>query len=800
MRRRRRSGGLRAYLESDNEEFKTKTLNTATEEDCRILAYYLYNVCDYKVKNYPDQNETEEYLSDVFRMFIRLAKKLGVEGAANQKLAKMVLRYARNGALNVISEFDSEENEPEEPFAMRGREIVCFDGTEIPYVYQEDKRIDRICHYNSDKISLMEINLYRCYLVNDGLDFMPLLIANFLLKKTPTPDAIEFQRITPQLKKSLDNPGNFDFLRKSLGLSANEIKLLQCSYRCCKNANMWSILSYFTTTCLGEVFARIIGISKREYDTLLRQDSKIRMYGFISEDGRVCQTFCDCIEAGSMQPYFTDLLKKQEGDCYPLESFNIPENTKELMGSMLEGDESVSFLLYGNPGSGKTEFAKSLAKKSGHKVFVFKNEREVSGNEDGVECVLSRLNCLLSMNSKDTIYIIDEADSILQTRTFSFFGMTSASPNKGIINKMLEESHNKIIWIVNSTSQIDDSTLRRFTYSYKFDAMSRTQLRSITENKLKPLALEDDVNNQILDLMEYYKVTGASVDNIVKAIKSLRKRDDSLVQGVKSVLKENSLLLNGKARMRETVSSNYDLSVLNASMDPAQIVRMIKNAREYAETTNTGNEAQNGIRMLFYGVSGTGKTEFARYIAQELGSKILLKRASDILDKYVGESEKNIRDAFEEAARTDSILLFDEADSFFADRNGAAHSWERTQVNEFLTQMEEFPGILICTTNLKNIMDPAMNRRFHIITEFKPLNSDGIHTMLNRYFSQLEFDEGQVSRLDRLSSVTPGDFGVLSSRIRFMDSSERTSDYIISELCKIQDEKQGNSRTVGFSM
>ena len=157
---------------------------------------------------------------------------------------------------------------------------------------------------------------------------------------------------------------------------------------------------------------------------------------------------------------------------------------------------------------------------------------------------------------------------------------------------------------------------------------------------------------------------------------------------------------------------------------------------------------------------------------------------------YVGGSEKNIRDAFEEAERTGSILLFDEADSFFADRTKSQHSWERTQVNEFLTQMEEFPGILVCTTNLKQIMDKAMNRRFHMIVEFKPLSKNGIHCMLKLYFPVYKFSDADVERLERRASVTPGDFGTLAGRIRFMDKKEVDKAYIVNELCKIQEEKK----------
>ena len=95
-------------------------------------------------------------------------------------------------------------------------------------------------------------------------------------------------------------------------------------------------------------------------------------------------------------------------------------------------------------------------------------------------------------------------------------------------------------------------------------------------------------------------------------------------------------------------------------------------------------------------------------------------------------------------------------------------------------------------------MDAAMNRRFHIIVEFKPLNENGIRTLLNSYFSTLSFDDEQILHLADFSSVTPGDFGVLASRVRFMDSEERNSKYIIDELCKIQEEKNTGSKKIGF--
>lgn len=250
------------------------------------------------------------------------------------------------------------------------------------------------------------------------------------------------------------------------------------------------------------------------------------------------------------------------------------------------------------------------------------------------------------------------------------------------------------------------------------------------------------------------------------------------------------------SREQKSVNLSYDLSVLNTSIPAQEIVEMVQNAI-VNDRKSQGKE--KGIRILFYGLSGTGKTNLAHYIADAIGKKLLCKNASDILGMFVGESEKNIAKAFEEAKKQKKILLFDEVDSFFRERSYSSQSWEITQVNEFLTQMEKFEGIVICTTNLRNIMDKAMQRRFHIMVEFKALKDEGVESLLGKYFPQFDFNEEDIRRISRFQSATPGDFGNLSSRLRFMNQKKVNEKYITDELCKMQEEKELGKRSIGFS-
>jgi len=753
---------------------------TFTKDEPYAICFYLYNLFEEK-SNSSIINDNEEAI----KLFLAHTENLGKTGRLKNVLKEELHNLEKHNHIKPLTTPPSEE--------------MVFEDADIPYFYEQDKKVERAMRH-FDNANEVTVDLHRVLYCSDKPVFSS-IINTVIFGKDDEYSLTSNLNLTKKHKDAIFDVSKTKFLIDNVNLSEDEARyiLMQCRFDTNED------LHCLTRNCENELrnsLPDMLGITSKKLTYMLRSDQKLKSFGFVDSDGDYDSSLNECIENQSIEPYFSDLLKTLDcTNAYDLDSFSVKSESLEICSDLLNGKNPVSILFYGKPGSGKTELAKSLGKETGKQVYIFKNEAETNEHCN----VLGRLVCLLSMERKDSILIVDEADSLLKTVDFSFFSV-SPSKTKGTVNKMLENNKDKVIYIINHQRQIDDSTRRRFTFSIRFESMPKTMLKTIATQKIEPLNITDNTKAALVSMFDKYQLTGQSVENIVKTIEAMECNDEAtLLKKAEIVMKENSLLLSGKKKkMRDRVKAEYDLRVLNTSINPVKIVNMVQNAAKYAENNKS---TENGIRMLFYGLSGTGKTELARYIAEQLGKEIILRRPSDILSKYVGEDEQNIREAFEEAEQNDAILLFDEADTFFYDRNRAKYSWERSLVNEFLTQMEEFKGILICTTNLRNVMDPAMQRRFHILVEFKPMKFDGIKIMLEKYFPDYHLSNKEIEELEDSESVTPGDFGALSSRIRFMNPDDVNSEYILYELKKLQEEKkkqwhdEGNSSSgkIGFS-
>lgn len=836
MRRRRRVAGGFAERNSVG--------NKITEKDSDILSIYLLNFSEkysfsdelmdffiYLVRIRNTKTQLEEILDIKIREllqnqklhFTKSAKKrLAViktrESFKNQTLVNVTRKQEFETEFQITEESENLEEIPEEnliDYYFSNKQKLPSSDFDRNIFVEDDDCFDDVCFRTGGSRALED--LARVFSLLGEKEILNIMTFA-LFPKNKNASSKKFS--VPS--RAINNFYDFSKLQIIIDfatLNENESLVLKFFYYHKKFSALSSLEDNINSNNRNSYYSTIIGLSESDFINTIRKDKALLFYGIIKENKRtgffeLTDDVSTCISAGNTNSFFTSVLKETEVKPYELKSFSCNQENIEIIQNLLKSKQSVNILLYGAPGSGKTEFAKSIIKSVNKKILAFKNDLELDESENAI-CALNRISIVNQGN--DCVILVDEADKLLDTGEHSSMFGNFASEQKGPINKMLEGSKNQIIWITNYVSQIDESTKRRFTFSMRFNPMSDETLRNITKSKIADVKMSEDLRNKILDLCTKYKVTGASVENIRKLLLSIdfqnssenlqnsqnlqketQKSEDEKLEQIKIILAANSELLNGKAKMRERQCDAYDLNVLNTSINPNKIVQMLLNAKKFEEKNKT---SQNGIRMLFYGLSGTGKTEFARYIADKLGKKILVKRASDILNPYVGMNEKNIASAFAQAESSGDILLFDEADSFFSNRENASQSWERNTVNEFLNQMEEFSGILICTTNLKEILDPAINRRFHILCEFKPLTQQGIETLLKKYFSSVSFSQNQVQELKQTNSLTPGDFASLAAKLRFMDEAELSAKNITSELLNMQKEKQSSdsyAKKIGF--
>lgn len=131
--------------------------------------------------------------------------------------------------------------------------------------------------------------------------------------------------------------------------------------------------------------------------------------------------------------------------------------------------------------------------------------------------------------------------------------------------------------------------------------------------------------------------------------------------------------------------------------------------------------AHGGVKALFTGEPGTGKTMSAEIVTGMLGLELLKVDLAQVVSKWVGETEKNMEAAFRQAEESHAVLLFDEADSLFGKRGEVKHGTDRyanLEVGYLLQRLEASEGLVILTSNLKDNIDPAFTRRFHFVVHF----------------------------------------------------------------------------------
>ncbi|MFH0999048.1 MAG: ATP-binding protein [Pseudomonadota bacterium] len=496
--------------------------------------------------------------------------------------------------------------------------------------------------------------------------------------------------------------------------------------------------------------------------------------------------------------YYTRIPKK----TIPIEYHHTVKNETEHVLRLLQEKpkSSTHILLYGSPGTGKTTYAYGLAHHL--KIPAYQISQRV--HNETLKRRVAIIACLNMTNlGKGSLIIVDEADNVLNTRNSGF--TRGETQDKGWLNQILEEPGARMIWITNNIDGIEESVLRRFAYSLHFEVLNRCRRVRLWQGILESNKAARFYDSPDLEkLAQRYQVSAGVIDLAVKKAREIKLRSkEKFHESVILSLDAHERLLGGgeKKNRRENIETNYSLEGLNIQGD---IGLLMQDLEAFDEILRRSKQTENrNMNLLFYGPPGTGKSELARYISNRLDREIICKRASDVMDCYVGETEKNIKNTFAEAEREQAILVFDEADTFLFNREMAQRSWEVSFTNEFLTRMERYQGILVCTTNRMTGLDSASIRRFNHKIGFDCLNPEGNAIFYQRLLAPLTtmpLTQEEKDDLNAIRELAPGDFRIVRDRYAIVPPERITPGMMIKALreeSRIK-QKHNGEKSIGF--
>ncbi len=592
-------------------------------------------------------------------------------------------------------------------------------------------------------------------------------------------------------------------LAKALGLSATDVALVEALLRydtqpvvedlfdhLCVQHRHWAALNVRRS-----LLAHAIGVSPRGLLQRLAPDSPLMSSGLVSVDGdgdlslvkRLQRLASPVVEDdGDVRSLLLDPASPAELEWADFDHIAEGRDHIErlLQGALEQRAAGVNVLLHGPPGTGKTEFCKTLAKRLGVTLYSV-GETDEDGDEPSRMERLQELRLAQRLVSGDesAILLFDEMEDLLESSEFhvgaqGLFGRSRrherARGSKVFMNRLLEQAPTPTLWTTNSAPAMRPSLLRRMMFALELaqppvHVRDRIWARQLARHGIG--CEEGDARALATDFDVAPAVAAGST-----AAAALCGGDVATVRrGVRGMAR-----LLGREKPPQGVAARFDPALSRADLDLVAFSKQLVASGELR------------FSLCLQGPPGTGKSAFARHLAERLGLEVEQKRASDLMSMWVGETEQQIAAAFADARDQRTFLIFDEADSLLADRRFAQRSWEVSQVNEMLTWMESHPLPFACTTNFNERLDRATLRRFTFKIALDHLSADQARMAFRHYFGLIA-----PKSVAALTNLTPGDFPVVRRRaeiLRLLDDADALA-RMLREECEA---KQDALRNVGF--
>ncbi len=421
-----------------------------------------------------------------------------------------------------------------------------------------------------------------------------------------------------------------------------------------------------------------------------------------------------------------------------------------LRGALRDRRRGVNILIHGVPGTGKTEFCKVLARELGCDLFSVGEADDEGGEPSRWERLDAlRLGDQLAGGRGTSLLLFDEMEDVLWDRM-------RRGVSKVFLNRLLENNQVPVLWTANDIGCFDPAFLRRMTFAFEMKPMAATARKRLWTGFAAREGLEL-APGQAERLARQHAVSPALMTGAVGAVSLAGGGAEELDFVIGRLAKAS-----GTANAAAAPGGSFTPDLANADLDLSRL-----------QAALAAPGAPRDHALCFYGPPGTGKSAFARELAVAMGLEPMVKRGSDLLSKWIGETERNLAEAFEMARDDGAFLIIDEVDGFLWSREGATRSWEVSMVNELLVQMENHPLPFACTTNHLDRIDPAALRRFTFKVKFDYMTAPQAKAAYRQFF-----DADPPARIEALQHLTPGDFAVVAKKRRLLAAGSGELDLV----------------------
>lgn len=558
---------------------------------------------------------------------------------------------------------------------------------------------------------------------------------------------------------------------------------------------------------IERILAPLLGQRPESVAKCLQRDQKLASSGLLSIDisGRYgLRQLVDLLTstfASRMLVPQDDIRKIVEGFVRPVphssltaQDFGHIQTNLGICKSLLnhcvnQKMSGTNVLIYGKPGTGKTEFARWLATELNLPLLEISPNNLAGAPVVPIRRVRNYRIAQAFFKNNSSLILFDECEEILNQVSGNERSDDEATiPRKSWINKILDSNDVPTIWIANSIERFDEAYLRRFSVCFEMPIPSQLQ-----REVLLAKAVDGVVSVKAQAAIARHKdATPAMLMQTAKVIQAIAAQRPESERDVLAIHLMNNTL---KAQSKANIMTQSDLGIAGRGFEPEWVNSEVnlQSLRESIVKSRTG-------RLCLYGPPGTGKTAFGKWLAQEMDVPHLVLKASEILSPYLGETEQKMVQAFDAAVQQKGVLQFDEVDSFLQDRQKTTKQWEVTQVNEMLTQMENFQGVFIASTNLFQNLDEACLRRFDMSIKFGFMKSDAAWRMFIKTCSILGLNDAQPfhqSQLAYLAQLTPGDFEQLVRRARLL-RPQSANEVLVQLEVALTHKKTSGSHAMGF--